>query len=720
MSSAPTFESATCAVSRLVGRVLCAGLLMAPALAARQEAAAVAVPSSATASGQQATRESRLVEYELVIAEGSRGPTGSGRPALTINGSVPGPVLRFTEGDVARIHVTNALTDESTSIHWHGLLVPNGMDGVPYLNFPPIEAGTTFVYEFPIRQSGTYWYHSHTGLQEQRGVYGGIVIEPAEPASIQVERDELVVLSDWTDEDPQEVMRSLMRGSEWYALKKGNAQTMLGAWRAGELGTYLRRERNRMPPMDISDVAYDAFLANGEVHHRIEAEPGERVRLRLVNAGASTYFYVTPGEGVLEIVAADGIDVEPLGVPRLLIAIAETYDAVVEVPASGVLELTAVAQDGSGRARITVGRGAGEIPVDPPRPNLYRMDDSIVGAVDAARTKVDPKALDRPRPPSPYNLLRALGSTELPQDAPRRELELRLTGDMTTYRWGFNGKTFAEDPVIGIREGEVVRMRFVNETMMHHPMHVHGHFFRVLTPQGELSPLKHTVDVPPMATRTIEFLADEPGDWFMHCHILYHMDMGMARVISYRAHEPEHVIRADPKLYGQTFGFLDGTLTTNMAMGRFAVMHDRETFGVRWDLQLHSHSGHAGHRMEGLEREVDLFWTHLFDENLRSIAGFRFADREGTRDRFFAGARYRLPYLVWTEAAVDSEGDLRVTLMRELALAERWDLDLMLEYDTETELEAEAGLNYTLTKELAATLLWHSEHRVGLGFRFTL
>jgi FtsP/CotA-like multicopper oxidase with cupredoxin domain len=690
--------------------------------------------SSGVAAAQQPAVDDyraigRVVEYEFVVSEVRSGPTGSTTPALVINGSLPGPVLRFTEGDLARITVVNALDDETTSIHWHGLLLPNAMDGVPFLTTPPIPPGEELLFEFPLRQSGTYWYHSHTGLQEQRGVYGAIVIEPrpgspaaGRAADHAVDRDEVVVLSDWTDEDPVEVMRTLMRGSDWYALEKGNPQTLLGAWRAGALRQFLGRERRRMPPMDISDVAYDAFLANGETEHRIAAEPGERVRLRFVDAGASTYFYLTPGEGTLTVVAADGMDVEPVDVPRLLIGIAETYDVLVTVPSSGALEIRATAQDGSGSASVIVGSGAFVPAQDPPRPDLYRMDDTVIGAADAARTEVDPRALTQPRPPAPYNVLRSPASTELPEAAPRREIVLRLTGDMTTYRWGFDGKSLKEDPLIGIREGEVVRMVFVNDTMMHHPMHLHGHFFRVLTPQGSHSPLKHTVDVPPMARRTIEFLADEPGDWIMHCHILYHMDMGMARVVSYRAHEPDHTFAVDPKLYGQSFGFLDGTVSTHMAMGRFAIMDDREMFGVRWDLQLKRHDDHAmhGHGHGDLEREVDLFWSHLFDANLRSIAGYRFVDGDGTRDRVFAGVRYRLPYLVWSETTLDSEGDARLMLMKEFALADRWNLGLEAQYDTATDFEGMAQIEYVLSKQFSAALGWHSDHGVGIGLAFRL
>ena len=249
---------------------------------------------------------------------------------MAINRAIPGPTLRFTEGDTARMRVHNRMP-EATSIHWHGLLVPPGMDGVPYISFPPIQPGDTFTYEFPIRQSGTYWYHSHSGLQEQSGMYGSIVIQPREE-SRRVDGDHVIVLSDWTDEAPHTVNRTLKRGSEWYALLKGGAKSILGAARLGMLGSYFKRELQRMPPMDIADVVYDRFLANGKPESALSAKPGETVRLRIINGSATSYFHVEFAGGPMTIIAADGIDVQPVEKQRFLIAVAETYDALVTVP----------------------------------------------------------------------------------------------------------------------------------------------------------------------------------------------------------------------------------------------------------------------------------------------------------------------------------------------------------------------------------------------------
>lgn len=285
-------------------------------------------------------------EYNLLIRYQNVNFTGRDVEAMTINGSIPGPILRFKKGDIARIHVRNEM-DVETSIHWHGILLPNLQDGVPYLTTPPVLPGTTYTYEFPIKHSGTYWYHSHTGLQEQRGVFGSIVIEPGEPG-IKTDLDYVVVLSDWTDEDPDEVLRTLKSGSEYYALKKGSMQSFTGALKADALPDILRRSLMRMPPMDISDVAYDRFLVNGKPSETFVARPGQNIRLRIINAAASTYFYLQFAGGTMRVVSADGVDVQPVDIGRFLIAVAETYDVIITVPENGAYEFRATAFPAAG------------------------------------------------------------------------------------------------------------------------------------------------------------------------------------------------------------------------------------------------------------------------------------------------------------------------------------------------------------------------------------
>ena len=316
---------------------------------------------------------SKTIEYDLVIENNPITLHGKTSQGMTINGAIPGPVLRFTEGDVARITVHNRM-DVNTSIHWHGLLVPPEMDGVPYMSFPPIEPGTTFVYEFPIRQSGTYWYHSHTHLQEQKGLYGGIIIEPKNKTENPI-NDTVVLLSDWTTESPDRVLKTLKSGSEWYSIQKGSSQSIIGAARQGELGSYFKRELQRMPPMDIADVAYDYFLTNGSTHSMMQARPGEKIRLRIINGSATTYFYVEFSGGQMKIVSADGQEVHPLSQKRFLIGVAETYDVILSTPGPGAFEFRSTAHDGSGHTSFWIGSGKKMPAPDIPKPNLYHTMD---------------------------------------------------------------------------------------------------------------------------------------------------------------------------------------------------------------------------------------------------------------------------------------------------------------------------------------------------------
>jgi len=428
------------------------------------------------------------VEATTLIADGKKAVAG-----VTVNGSFPGPEIRVREGDVLRVRVENHLGDQPTSIHWHGLLVPAGMDGVPDVSNAPIRPGGVYVYEYPLRQSGTYWYHSHVGFQEQVGLYGPMVVEEAEPRT-DVDRDAVVLLGDWLDRSPAEVFAALRAGtSGGGAMKTGGGMKTAGG----------------MKP-DLSDVDYAAFLLNGRAASdpwTLEVEPGERVRLRIVNAGASTYFWVSLDGLPLGVTHADGLAVEPFEVDRMLMGMAETYDVVVTLPAAGSHTLHAVAQDGSGQAiGVLHTRGT------PPAPS--RELPAATG-----------RALD-------YAMLRAPAPTTL-ADGPSRTFRLALAGDMARYVWTIDGQAYPDADPLVIRAGERVTVEMQNQTMMWHPMHLHGHFFRVLTGAGAHAPLKHTVNVPPKARVTIEFAADNPGDWIFHCHNLYHLEAGMARVFRY-------------------------------------------------------------------------------------------------------------------------------------------------------------------------------------------
>ena len=674
----------------------------------------------------------KVVEYDLVIEEQTVEPAGKKVRALTINGTIPGPTLRFQEGDWARIRVHNRLSHSETSLHWHGLLVPNAQDGVPHLTTPPIGAGSSHTFEFRLRQAGTYWFHSHTGLQEQQAIYGSIVVSPRAGEPVHADREQVLVLSDWTNEHPNEVLRTLKRGTNWYGIKKGTAQSLLGAFQQGALGEYLKREKSRMPPMDVSDVAYDAFLINGKPQLHLEGSPGETVRLRLINASAATYFYMESAAAPLQIVSADGMAVQPNAVKRLLVGIAETYDLIVRIPPAGTWELRATAQDGSGMARAFYGTGALHPAPDVPKPDLYRMDDMLTASLaemeqgmpqmkgmGAGHAPSQREEEEPARPLSPYRLLRSPHSTALPAALPRRSMELHLTGDMQRYIWSFNGKTIDEESVISVKRGEVLRMELVNDTMMHHPIHLHGHFFRLLNGHGDYSPLKHTVDVPPMGRRIIEFAANEEGDWMFHCHVLYHMMEGMARVVSYRPtdeggktpdlHMGEHSM---PMFYA----FSDFNVLSNRSEGTARIVSGRNGLIFGWDAGWDNLGDKA--RYEG-----QLLYERYVDVNFGLLTGARLSNHENvhsTETRAVAGVWYRLPYLAIATATVDSEGAGRLEIAKTFQLSARLGLEARGRYDTDELWEGAATLNYTLTKNLSLSAGYHSEYGFGggLGFRF--
>lgn len=670
----------------------------------------------------------RVVEYDLHIREQTVSPAGRPVRGLTINGGIPGPTLRFREGDWARIRVHNHLRKETTSTHWHGLLLPNEQDGVPHVTTPPILPGATHTFEFALRHGGTYWYHSHTHLQEQSGVYGGIVVEPRGGEPVKAGREEVLVLSDWTDYDPHEVMRMLMRGSDYFGLMRRNAQSILGAWRSGNLKDYFLREWDRMMPMDVSDVGYHAFLVNGKRQTQLQGSPGERVRLRIINASAATYFFLHSSAGPMRIVAADGPPVAPFEVDRFLMAIAETYDIVLTIPPSGQYELRFTSQDGSGHASAFFGSGQLTPAADPPRPNLYNMNETLRLALD--EQKDDPRAsLNLPRPGSPYRLLRAPHDTTLPAHLPRRRITLHLTGDMNRYIWGFDGKTIAQAPYIHIRKGEIIELELVNDSMMHHPIHLHGHFFRLLMGQGARSPLKHTVDVPPMSRRVIEFEANEEKDWMFHCHILYHMMSGMARVFRYEDEAGAFARTREPADRSLAAAPADHSLSHTASLGEHS--HDMAHIWGAASIQSHMSEGlltwmnpkndlllswEAGwERVDRTEYEVDALYQRYFNLNFQAFAGWRFTNQDDTENRALAGINYRLPLMAWLNATMDSQGDARVTLSKTFQLTGRLAVWGEVFHDTNTEWEWTAGADYTLTRHTSLTTQYHSDYGLGAG-----
>jgi FtsP/CotA-like multicopper oxidase with cupredoxin domain len=459
--------------------------------AVASDAATVPTPGPATA--------------KLQIGHATLNPDGAAEVAgIVASGTMPGPEIRVTEGDTVRLQVENEMEDVPTSIHWHGLLLPAAMDGVPGISSFPVAPKRVFVHEFPIRQSGTYWYHSHYQLQEQQGLFGAFVIEPrSEPG--RYDQDAVVMLSDWLHSDPAQVVPNLRKQA---ASPPPATEPNAGA--AAMPGMAMPAGGGKTSGADLADVEYDAFLMNGrgsDSPWTLVARPGQRVRLRLVNAGSSTYFRVSLDGHPLEVTHADGLPVEPFEVDSILMGMAECYDVVVKLSDSGSFTLHGVEQDGSGQAI-----GVLHTPDAKPVPNL-------------AIPKPGPRMLA-------YSQLRAPEATTLPE-GPVRDFRLVLGGDMNRYLWTIDGKVYPDAPPLLIRQGDRVRVDLVNETMMWHPMHLHGHFFRLLGSGGANAPLKHTVNVEPQKSVQIEFSADNPGRWFFHCHNLYHLEAGMAREWEY-------------------------------------------------------------------------------------------------------------------------------------------------------------------------------------------
>jgi CopA family copper-resistance protein len=528
------------------------------------------------------------IAHQMIDLDGRKGH------AIGINGTIPGPLVRLREGQTVRLHVENAL-DEDSSIHWHGLILPFHMDGVPGVSFPGIRPRSTFTYEFPIVQSGTYWYHSHSGLQEQMGHYGPLVIDPAGADPIRSDREHVIVLSDYSFTHPHNIFRKLKQMGGYYNRQKLTAVD-------GEPMSALDRTEwggMRMDPTDISDVtgtAY-AFLINGHGprdNWTALFKPGEKVRLRFVNASAMTIFNVRIPGLKLTVVQADGLPVRPVSVDEFQITVAETYDVIVEPVDDRAYTIAAETVDRSGMAIATLAPRPGMAAPVPPlrkRPLLTMKDmgmgDMHGGGGDAgctpehaemghctmpdakgaggtamqhsmrdfsvapgvARTptvqSISPMPVDRMGDPGiglgdvGHRVLtyRDLAARDRNPDTrpPGRELRIHLTGNMERYMWAFDGVKLSEvTRPIPFTEGERVRVTLVNDTMMAHPIHLHGHFFELQTGKGDHAPRKHTVNVQPGGTATFDLTADAVGDWAFHCHLLYHMHAGMMQVVTVR------------------------------------------------------------------------------------------------------------------------------------------------------------------------------------------
>ncbi|QFU75110.1 copper oxidase [Halioglobus maricola] len=641
-----------------------------------------------------------VVEYELTIGYGALNKSGEPVTAMLVNDSYPGPVLRFKQDDTARIRVTNEL-DVDSSIHWHGLLLPPAQDGVPYMSSLPIGPGETFEYEFPLKHAGTYWYHSHTDLQEQSGVHGGIVVEPPGGSSGQAEA--VVVLQDWTDEDPHQVLHNLKKDGHYYALKKDSVVSIAGYLQRGAMGNWWESRWTRMGAMDVADVGYDAFLANGEPEIRLfeHALPGERVRLRLINAGASTYFLLHSAGLDSRVIAADGLDVKPVPVDEVLHAVAETYDLEIAVPDSGAAELRASAQDGSGYASILIGRGAPRHAEPMTPPDLYASHSGHDMTGDGAH---DHHHIHHGGPRRlAYSDLDTLEAQRYAGGPEARTIDLRLTGNMETYNWSFNNIPLSRADKILVERGETVRFRFINETMMHHPLHLHGHFFRVITAAGK-GPMKHTVDVPPLATVEIEFLANEEQDWFFHCHNLYHAKTGMARVVRYSDYNgnPEFMAakKSSPDIRDTDFYF-----------AAELKLHNQLGMAEGWTANARHRFEFEAQSLDWEEERGDLAYLYRLNRWTQALAGL---EKEAGEDvEYRLGLRYVLPMMVDMDLYLTDEGDVEVAFDTHFQLTKR----VQAHWEWESEGEYHLGVEYRFNERISAEAAYTDTVDASLGVK---
>jgi len=744
--------------------------------------------------------------YTLTLKQEKVNKAGKEVMGMTINGSIPGPVLEFTEGEYAVIYVKNEM-DVETSIHWHGLLLPNFYDGVPYLTTPPIEPGHTLKYEFAIKQSGTYWYHGHTMLQEQVGVFGAFVIHPKKE-TLDYDKELVLMLSDWTNEKPMSVLRNLKRGNEWYNSRKGTATPLNQVIKRGAFGAQLNFWRQRMEGADVADIYYPAFLINGEQSIEYpEFKAGEKVRLRIIDGGASTQFWITFGGGEPLLVSSDGIDIVPVKKDRIFIAIAEASDFIITIPENGKIEFKITAQDGSGTASAFLGNGeilkapnvmkpdkigmmkkmakmdmkmgAHALKYRPKKDERFemkkeygmQMDGDMTGSNkmemkgkknDDMQMKDDenmkkPMKMDMLRDTTMntmgksskmdmkkddvmdasmkmkgmdmfseynYDYLKSPQKTNYGKDVPVKEILLNLTGNMQRYIWSMNGVPLSETDNIKIKGNQVTRITLNNLTMMHHPMHLHGHFFRVINKNGDYSPLKHTVNIPPMQEVTIEFYGNEYGDWFFHCHVLYHMMGGMARVFSYdtprdkrmNEYPPKEIIAETDGYY--SWGLLDATssmiglnLTTSNIRNQFNA-----SFEYGWNENL----------------EAEFTYEYYLHDYLRVFGGINIENEIPDFLNEFntvavAGIRYFTPYMFSLDARIDSELRPRISLGRSIMIFPKLSIFGYYEYQIDlgivnnlpaninsvSETVWSAGTEYMLSRNFS--LMASYDNRYGAG-----
>ncbi|MEO5943877.1 MAG: multicopper oxidase domain-containing protein [Ferruginibacter sp.] len=763
----------------------------------------------------------KVTHYDLYIKDTIVNFSGKKRRAIAANGQIPMPPLTFTEGDTAEIVVHNLMI-EGTTLHWHGLFLDNQYDGVANLTQKPIPPGGTFTYRFPIKQSGTHWYHSHFMLQEQIGMYGSMTLLSRKELDIPTIP---VILSEWSDVKPEEIHRRLYAASDWFSIQKGTTQSYGEALVTGHFKTKLQNEWKRMHAMDVSDVYYNKFLVNGAPEKTYDQfKAGDKVRLRIANGGASSYFWLSYAGGKITVVANDGNDVVPVEVDRLLVSVSETYDVIVTIPQNKQYEFLVTPEDRTKYASIWLGSGdkvsAAKLPklkyfegmkmmnnMMDNKGNVIEMQgmamqnqvmdmntmmypeitgpangkessmmkmieknydkvkegDKDTTSVKMQDTKMDANMqmdhskmdhgnmqmtngkmsmMDMDAGQSGivtlnYNMLKATEKTTLPPGE-LRTLNFDLTGNMDRYVWTLNNKTISESDKILIHKVENLRIILFNNSMMRHPMHLHGHDFRVLNGQGDYSPLKNVLDIMPMERDTIEFAADASGgDWFFHCHVLYHMMSGMGRIFSYTdgIKNPEvtdsvqmsKALKQDDKRFHL---MAEVAVQNNGSDGNVMLSNTRFKVSEMWHLGYHDEHGYESETMFGRYLGRMQWWFPYvgFDYHYKKPGGPKniFGNEEKTflgqnsnelnRKTITAGITYTLPMLVLADARIDGNGQFRFQLSRnDIPVTARLRLNWMIN----TDKEYMAGLRYIVGKYISIGTHYDSDMGIGAGVVFT-
>jgi len=731
----------------------------------------------------------KRVEYDLFVRDTIVNFSGKEKRAISVNGQIPMPTLVFTEGDTAVIRVHNQLK-ESTSLHWHGLWLPNKEDGVPLLTQMPIQPGTTYTYSFPIIQNGTHWYHSHSGYQEQIGMYGSMILKKRESdAAFRKGIDDLpvvpVMLSEWTDLKPGNVQRMLHNANDWFAIKKGSTQSYAEAVRAGHFKTKLANEWKRMLAMDVSDVYYERFLINAFPESQLKQfKAGDKVRLRISNGGASTYFWMRYAGGKITVVANDGNDVEPVIVDRLIIGVSETYDVVVTIPEKGIsYEFQVTPEDRTSSASLFIGEGRKQLIEPLPKLKYFEgmkmMNDMMNsdGTMNDMGMKMSLQQMDMNTVMYPeitgetknktskkskvfkedhqemghsessgidhsshgnsssnittlnYGMLKSTKNTELSTHASVKELQFKLTGNMNRYVWSMDDKVMSETDKIPVKKGQILRITLYNNSMMRHPMHLHGFDFRVINKNGAYSPLKNVLDIMPMETNVIEFQANTEGDWFFHCHILYHMMAGMNRVFQVGNYTNPSLPNKE-KAYkmlqhesNMTHFMVENDFATNGNDGMLMLQNARWALNSEWALgyndkhgyEVETHLGRFLGRNQWFQVFVGFDWRYRkmrHHEVEKNIFGQK--NTKDERALVSAGFVYTLPMLVNFQAEVYHDGNVRLQLMREdIPVSKRIRAGFMVNTDKEYMGE----LSYILNRNVSLRTHYDSDMGFGLGLK---